>query len=125
METLVPVFEKFGPTGLTIIMMGGGLVYLTKWLRDMQETSQQEHDKVRREFAETLKEKRADYMAAMQQERADFMQAIIQQRTDSEKTIANIVAKFEAALHEIAEDLQGVKGEMGKLTDKVSELRRN
>lgn len=124
MELLAPMFEKFGPTGLTIIMMGGGLIYLTRWLRDMQTSSQEQHAIIRREFAEALKEKRNDYMAAMNQERADYIEAIKTQRADSERTIQAIVTKFEAALHEIAEDLNGVKVEMGKLTDKVSGFRK-
>lgn len=124
MELLVPILEKFGPTGLTIIMMGGGLVYLTRWLREMQANSQEQHDRVRKEFTDVLKEKRNDYQAALQQERADYLEAIKQQRADGEKNIQNIVSKFESALHEIAEDLQGVRGEVSKLTDKVDQLRR-
>jgi F0F1-type ATP synthase membrane subunit b/b' len=124
MEVLVPVFEKFGPTGLTIIMMGGGLVYLTRWLREMQTASQEQHDKVRKEFADVLREKRTDYTTALQLERADFIETLKLQRADAERTIQTIVSKFEDSLHEIAEDLQGVKGEIGKLTDKVDNLRR-
>lgn len=90
----------------------------------MQATSQEQHDKVRKEFTDVLKEKRNDYQIALQQERADYLDAIKQQRADSEKTIASIVSKFEAALHEIAEDLQGVKGEIGRLTDKMDQLRK-
>lgn len=124
MEMLVPIFEKFGPTGLTIIMMGGGLVYLTRWLREMQSTSQAQHDKVRAEFAETLKEKRADYMQAMTVERADFMAAIKQQREDGQRAIKEIVDEFRESIHEVAEDLKGVKNEVIVLSGKVDQLRK-
>lgn len=97
MELLAPMLEKFGPTGLTIIMMGGGLVYLTRWLRDMQDS--------------------------MMQERADFIQEMEQQRASHEKNLDAIVVRFEKALHEIAQDLNGVKSEVGKLTDKISGMR--
>jgi len=123
MELLAPMLEKFGPTGLTIIMMGGGLVYLTRWLRDMQDSSQLQHAAIRQEFINTVKEKREDYRTSMMQERADFIQEMEQQRASHEKNLDAIVVRFEKALHEIAQDLNGLKIEVGKLTDKISGMR--
>ena len=37
MNDLSQLFEKFGPTGMTIIMMGAGLVYITRWVRELQD----------------------------------------------------------------------------------------
>lgn len=124
MEFLVPILEKFGPTGVTIVVLGGGVIWFARWLREMQADSRAQHDKERKEFAEILREKRADYMGELQRERTDFLDAIKLQRADSERTITGIVQRFEVSLHEIAEDLQGVKGEVGKLTDKVDQLRK-
>ena len=123
MELLAPMLEKFGPTGLTIIMMGGGLVYLTRWLRDMQDSSQLQHAAIRQEFINTLKEKREDYRTSMMQERTDLIQEMERQRASHEKNLDAIVVRFEKALHGIAQDLNGVKSEVGKLTDKISGMR--
>jgi len=65
MPEISDVLKQFGPTGLTIVMMGYGLIYLTKWLREMQDQSGQQHDKVRAEFTQTLKDYRDEHTTAL------------------------------------------------------------
>jgi hypothetical protein len=72
MVEIAELFSKFGPAGLTIIMMGGGLVYLTKWLREMQEQSAHQHDKSRTEFMLALTEQRRESTASLREIVADF-----------------------------------------------------
>jgi hypothetical protein len=72
MIEIAEFFKQFGPTGLTIIMMGGGLVYLTKWLRDRQEKSDAQHDLARREFIATLKEQQTEHRAIIREVVAEF-----------------------------------------------------
>jgi hypothetical protein len=72
MTEIAELFRQFGPTGLTIILMGGGLVYLTKWLRTMQEQSAIQHDKVRGEFTAALKDQQADHRASLREVVCEF-----------------------------------------------------
>lgn len=124
MELLVPILEKFGPTGLTIIMMGGGLVYLTRWLREMQAKIEERDTATRKEFGEMLKEKRVDFLQALTLERTDYLSSLQRQRDDFQKHLDNAVERFESAMHEIAEDVKGVKIELGRLGDMVDNVSK-
>jgi hypothetical protein len=67
MTDITEIFRQFGPTGLTIILMGGGLVYLMKWLREMQEQSSSQHDKVRTEFMAELRAQRQEFSGSLRE----------------------------------------------------------
>jgi hypothetical protein len=67
MTEIAELFRQFGPAGLTIILMGGGLVYLTKWLRTMQEQSAVQHDKVRTEFMAELRAQRQEFSGSLRE----------------------------------------------------------
>lgn len=85
MEVLAPIFEKFGPTGLTIIMMGGGLVYLTRWLRQMSDADSERYDRLQERFLESLDKQRQENHASLSQVVAEFksMHSELGERVDN------------------------------------------
>lgn len=95
MELLAPMLEKFGPTGLTIIMMGGGLVYLTTWLRQMADKNDERHDKTQEKF----------------------LNALDMQRKDTTLALKDVVEEFKS-MHEV------LGNKVDELTNKVDQLRK-
>jgi hypothetical protein len=72
MVEIAEFFKQFGPMGLAVILMGSGLVYLLKWLRDMQEKSTTQHDLARREFMTALKEQQAEHRGIVREVVTEF-----------------------------------------------------
>lgn len=69
---LVEILRQFGPTGLTIIMMGGGLVYLTRWLRTMADKHDERYDKSQERFIVALNQQRQEFKASLQEVVTEF-----------------------------------------------------
>lgn len=96
---MVEVLRQFGPTGLTIIMMGGGLVYLTKWLRHMAEKNDERYERMQEKFLTSLDTLRKENHLAMSQ----------------------VVEEFKNMHENLRDDLGG---KMDKLAERVNDLRK-
>jgi hypothetical protein len=72
MVEIAEFFRQFGPMGLAVVLMGSGLVYLLKWLRDMQEKSTVQHDLARREFMTALKEQQTEHRGIVREVVTEF-----------------------------------------------------
>lgn len=94
-NAIAEALNKFGPTGLTIIMMGGGLVYITRWVRDLQDKWIAQHD--------------------------SFTKSLDTQREASHEALKEVVGEFKDMHTELSNSL-GTR--IDKLTDEVKQLRR-
>lgn len=54
--TLAGLWEKYGPLGMCLILMGAGLVYSLKWLRGEQEKNREERKEELQRAAQERKE---------------------------------------------------------------------
>lgn len=53
-STLADLFKQYGPMGLSMLLMGAGLVYLLRWLRSEQDRSEAERKEAHEKFALSL-----------------------------------------------------------------------
>jgi hypothetical protein len=72
MAEIAEMFKQFGPMGLAVILMGAWSVYSARWLREMQDKSAVQHDKVRSEFTVALREQRLEHTASLREVVAEF-----------------------------------------------------
>lgn len=117
--SLSEIFKQFGPAGLTIILFGGGLVFAARWLKELQAKMFQQQDTARSEFAIILKENRVDYLASLANERADYIAAMHRQQEQFRSQMDMTIQTFKTTMHEMGEDVKGVKVELNSLKEEV------
>lgn len=94
------ILREFGPLGLSLILMGTGLVYLLRWLRSEQERAEKERKESHDKFTVTLEK---------QSERA-------------ERIMDNTVSKFTTALDRQVERIDVLSDRVDRLDDHVRGL---
>lgn len=92
MELLVPILEKFGPTGLTIIMMAGGLL----WLQRMNTRSEERHDRTQDRFLTALDSQRKENHQALQEVVQEFKGMHGNLRDELKESIEELASKVDA-----------------------------
>lgn len=85
------MLKQFGPYGVSLFLMGSGLVYLMRWLREERKQSDATHEGIRNTFLGQLKDQRIEYTDSLKQVTADFKGAM----TEQGKRIDNIAVKVD------------------------------
>lgn len=95
------MLKQFGPYGICLFLMGSGLVYLMRWLREDRKQTDITHEGIRVQFLGQLKDQRGEYTASLKQVTTDFKEAMKEQSTR----------------------IDGLSDKVEKLDDHVQELR--
>jgi hypothetical protein len=72
LTSLSELLKMYGPMGVAVLLMGLGLIYQTRWLRDMQDKSTLQQDKTRAEFTQALKDQRKEHTDSLREIVAEF-----------------------------------------------------
>lgn len=85
------MLKQFGPYGICLFLMGSGLVYLMRWLREERKQSDLTHEGIRNTFLVQLKDQRTEYTESLKEVTVDFKEAMNEQG----KRIDNIATKVD------------------------------
>ena len=70
------MLKQFGPYGVCLFIMGCGLVYLMRWLREDRKANDLSQSGIRTEFLSALKDQRIEHRASLKEVTTDFRDAI-------------------------------------------------
>lgn len=73
------MLKQFGPYGICLFLMGSGLIYLTRWLREERKATDVMHEGIRSQFLSQLNDQRSDYTSSLKQVTTDFRDAMKEQ----------------------------------------------
>lgn len=76
MDAIVPVLKEFGPMGVAVVLMGAGLVYLTRWLREDRKSTDTANGEMRKEFLTALKDQRTETASTLREVTSEFKDAL-------------------------------------------------
>lgn len=100
------MLKAFGPYGICLFLMGSGLVYLMRWLREDRRATDTAHANIRTEFLAALKDQRVEHRASLKEVTNDFRDAI----NDHGKRIDQLSAKIDG-IDEHVQELRIVRHE--------------
>ena len=70
------MLKQFGPYGICLFLMGSGLVYLMRWLREERKQTDITHEGIRNQFLTALKDQRTENLAAIKDQREEHSQSL-------------------------------------------------
>ena len=97
MTEVAELFRQFGPMGLALVLMGAGLVYLLKWLREEQTRSETERTSAHDKFSKQIEEQGARH----------------------ERIIGVTVDKFDRSLERHGQRIDVLSDRVDKLDDRI------
>jgi hypothetical protein len=97
--TLTEMLKQYGPMGVAVLLMGLGLIYQTRWLRDMQDKAAVQQDKARAEFTQALKDQREEHTASLRE--------VVNEFKEMHKDLGEKVDGMRRRLDDIDEHIRG------------------
>ncbi len=79
LTALSEVLKQSGPWGLCMLLMGSGLIYLTRWLREERKQTDIAHEAIRAQFLAAIKDQRTEHTQSLREVTSDFKDSLAEQ----------------------------------------------